>query len=213
MKIDPITGLLDATRQAPSPNSDDRPTGTVIDLIVIHGISLPPGEFGGPWIDALFANALDPSAHPYFATIAELRVSAHLLIRRNGELVQYVPFHRRAWHAGASQYAGRSRCNDFSIGIELEGVDDLPYDDRQYTPLAAVIRTLWQAYPTITPDRLAGHADIAPGRKTDPGPAFDWVRLWRLLNEERFQDDVLHSERPPVATLASAPRVAPQNSS
>jgi len=213
MRIDPVTGLLNAARQVLSPNSDDRPAGVAIDLIVIHGISLPPGAFGGPWIDALFANTLDPAAHPYFAAVAGLRVSAHLLIRRDGEVVQYVPFHRRAWHAGASQYAGRSGCNDFSIGIELEGADHLPYDDRQYTPLAAVIRTLWQAYPTITPDRLAGHADIAPGRKTDPGPAFDWARLWRLLNEARFQDDALHSERPPVATLASAPRVASQNPS
>ena len=183
MKIDPITGLLDATRQAPSPNSDDRPAGAAVELIVIHGISLPPGEFGGPWIDALFTNTLDPAAHPYFAAVAGLRVSAHLLIRRDGEVVQYVPFHRRAWHAGESVYAGRRCCNDFSIGIELEGADHIPYDDRQYPLLATVIRALWQAYPTITPDRLAGHADIAPGRKTDPGPAFDWARLRRFVGK------------------------------
>jgi AmpD protein len=184
MRVDPETGLLDAARYRPSPNCDDRPASLAVDLIVVHGISLPPGEFGGPWIDALFANLLDPAAHPYFPAIAGLRVSAHLLIRRNGELVQYVPFHRRAWHAGESGYAGRRRCNDFSIGIELEGADHLPYDDRQYEPLAAAIIALRQTYPAITPDRLAGHSDIAPGRKTDPGPAFDWPRLGRLLAED-----------------------------
>lgn len=182
MRIDPITGLLDVARYQPSPNHDDRPDRLAVDLIVIHGISLPPGEFGGPWIEALFTNTLDPAAHPYFQSIASLRVSAHLLIGREGEVVQFAPFHRRAWHAGASEYAGRSRCNDFSVGIELEGVDHLPYDDRQYPCLAAVIAALRDAYPTITPERLVGHADIAPGRKTDPGPAFDWARLRRLLN-------------------------------
>ena len=183
MRIERASGLLDAARQRPSPNRDDRPAGFAVDLIVVHGISLPPGEFGGPWIDALFTNVLDPDAHPYFQAIAGLRVSAHLLIRRDGELVQYVPFHRRAWHAGESHYAGRSRCNDFSVGLELEGADHLPYDDRQYPRLAAVIAALRTTYPTLTPDRLAGHADIAPGRKTDPGPAFDWARLRRLLGD------------------------------
>ncbi len=154
-----------------------------VDLVVVHGISLPPGEFGGPWIDALFTNTLDPDAHPYFRAIADLRVSAHLLIRRDGDLAQYVPFHRRAWHAGASNFAGRSRCNDFSIGIELEGADRIPYDDRQYSRLAAVVAVLRTTYPTLAPDRLVGHADIAPGRKTDPGPAFDWARLRRLLGD------------------------------
>lgn len=181
MRIDPATGLLDAARYLPSPNCDDRPAGVGVDLIVVHGISLPPGEFGGPWIDALFANTLDPAAHPYFQAIAGLRVSAHLLIRRDGELAQYVPFHRRAWHAGESVHAGRRRCNDFSIGVELEGADHLPYDDRQYERLAAAIMTLRRVYPAITPDRLIGHSDIAPGRKTDPGPAFDWTRLRHLL--------------------------------
>ena len=185
MRIDPVTGLLDVARYQPSPNGDDRPPGTVADLIVIHGISLPPGQFGGSWIDALFTDRLDPSAHPYFQTIAGLRVSAHLLIRRDGELIQYVPFHRRAWHAGVSEYAGRLRCNDFSIGIELEGADDIAYDDRQYPALATVILALWQTYPAMTPERLIGHADIAPGRKTDPGPAFDWVRLRQLLVKRR----------------------------
>ncbi len=179
--IDPASGLLAGVRYLPSPNRDARPPGMPADLIVVHGISLPPGEFGGPWIDALFTNRLDPGAHPYFQTIAGLRVSAHLLIRRDGEPVQYVPFHERAWHAGVSHYGGRERCNDFSIGIELEGSDETPYTDRQYAQLAAVIRALRSAYPTLTPERLAGHADIAPGRKTDPGPAFDWARLHRLL--------------------------------
>lgn len=183
MRIDRTSGLLDAARQQPSPNCDDRSPGVAADLIVVHGISLPPSEFGGPWIDALFTNALDPSAHPYFQAIAGLRVSAHLLIRRTGEVVQYAPFHQRAWHAGASSFAGRSGCNDFSIGIELEGADHLPYDDRQYERLARVIAALRTAYPALTPDRLVGHADIAPGRKTDPGPAFDWARLRRLLGD------------------------------
>ncbi len=183
MRIDPAMGLLEGARYRPSPNCDDRPAGSNVDLIVVHGISLPPGEFGGPWIDALFLNRLDPAAHPYFQGIAHLRVSAHLLIRRDGELAQYVPFQRRAWHAGESIYAGRSHCNDFSVGIELEGADHLPYDDRQYPRLAAIIQALRDAYPAITPERLIGHADIAPGRKTDPGPAFDWDRLRRLLGE------------------------------
>jgi AmpD protein len=183
VRVEPATGLLDADRFRPSPNCDDRPAGVAVDLIVVHGISLPPGEFGGPWIDALFANTLDPTAHPYFQSVAALRVSAHLLIRRDGETVQYVPFHRRAWHAGQSVYAGRPRCNDFSIGIELEGADHRPYDDRQYSRLAAVVAALRAAYPTIPPERLAGHSDIAPGRKTDPGPAFDWTRLRRMLGD------------------------------
>jgi AmpD protein len=181
LKLDPGAGLVSPARQAPSPNCDDRPPGVAIDLIVIHGISLPPGEFGGPWIDALFSNTLDPAAHPYFREIQALKVSAHLLIRRTGELVQYVSLLRRAWHAGQSCFAGRERCNDFSIGIELEGTDTLPYTDPQYQRLAAVIRLLRDAYPAITPERLVGHCDIAPGRKTDPGASFDWRRLQRLL--------------------------------
>lgn len=181
MRIDPHTGLLDAARQLPSPNADERPAHCPPELIVIHGISLPPGRFGGPWIDALFTNRLDPEAHPYFRGIAGLKVSAHLLVRRDGALVQYVPFHRRAWHAGRSVYQGRECCNDFSIGIELEGVDDRPYAFVQYARLAAVIRALLAAYPTLSPRRIVGHSDIAPGRKTDPGPAFDWAQLRVLL--------------------------------
>ncbi|MEX2575149.1 MAG: 1,6-anhydro-N-acetylmuramyl-L-alanine amidase AmpD [Halofilum sp. (in: g-proteobacteria)] len=152
-----------------------------MELVVIHGISLPPGEFGGPGIDQLFTNELDPCAHPYFSEIAALRVSAHLLIRRDGEVVQYVPFHERAWHAGRSCWEGREECNDFAIGIELEGVDDIPYTENQYRRLAQVVGALATAYPGITTTGLAGHCDVAPGRKTDPGPAFDWDRLTALL--------------------------------
>jgi N-acetyl-anhydromuramoyl-L-alanine amidase len=175
--VDRASGLLAAARQVASPNQDARPGGARPELIVIHCISLPPGEFGGPWIDRLFTNRLDPSLHPYFEEIAALRVSAHLLIRRDGELVQYVPFHRRAWHAGESHWCGRARCNDFSIGIELEGTDDGAYTTAQYRRLAASIRALCRAYPTLSPARLAGHSEIAPGRKSDPGPGFDRARL------------------------------------
>lgn len=182
MIIDPDTGLLQQARWAPSPNADDRPPGTVIDAVIIHGISLPPGEFGGPWIEHLFTNRLEPSAHPYFEEIAALRVSSHLLIRRPGELVQYVSFARRAWHAGASCLDGRTCCNDFSIGIELEGTDDLPYEEIQYQRLAQVLRALMRTYPAISPERIVGHCDVAPGRKTDPGEAFDWRRLRASLD-------------------------------
>ena len=154
-----------------------------VSLVVIHGISLPPGEFGGPWIDALFTNTLDPDAHPYFAEVAGLTVSAHLLVRRDGELVQYVPFDRRAWHAGRSCHHGRENCNDFSIGIELEGTDEIPYTAQQYTVLAAVLALLEQHYPACV-GHLAGHSDIAPGRKTDPGPSFDWAALAQLREGE-----------------------------
>lgn len=188
MHIDRASGLLNAARYLPSPNCDPRPLGVSIDLIVIHGISLPPGTFGGAWIDALFTNTLDPNAHPYFAQIAALRVSAHVLIRRNGVITQYVPFTLRAWHAGTSAYAGRSACNDFSIGIELEGADTIPYTDAQYVALAALINTLWDTYPELQRRHLAAHSEIAPGRKTDPGPAFDWGYLRRLLQwNERCQ--------------------------
>lgn len=174
-------GWLEGAARRPSPNADERPAGCLPELIVVHNISLPPGEFGGPWIDALFGNALPPDAHPYFAAVAGLRVSAHLLVRRDGSLVQYVPFHRRAWHAGVSFYGLRERCNDFSIGIELEGVDDVPYEGAQYAQLAESVAALLAAYPTLSRERISGHADIAPGRKTDPGPSFDWGRLRREL--------------------------------
>jgi AmpD protein len=154
-----------------------------IDLLVIHNISLPPGQFDGPWIDALFTNTLDPAIHPYFREILGFRVSAHLLIRRAGELIQYVPFHRRAWHAGRSSFAGRENCNDFSIGIELEGSDEVAYTDLQYQRLREIIKALRQTYPAITGERITGHSNIAPGRKTDPGSAFDWARLRGALEE------------------------------
>lgn len=183
--INGASGLLATAIFLPSPHCDTRPQGVVPDLIVIHGISLPPGEFGGAWIDDLFLGRLDPAAHPYFAGIAHLRVSAHLLIRRDGSVTQYVPFHLRAWHAGASAFEGRAGCNDFSIGIELEGTDDLPYTEAQYAALARVIAALQQAYPSLR--AIAGHADIAPGRKTDPGASFDWRRLAEGLVDEQMQ--------------------------
>lgn len=182
MNIDRATGLLDRARFVPSPNCDDRPGGgEAFDLILVHGISLPPGEFGGDWIQDLFTNRLDASRHPYFGELKGMKVSAHLLITRTGALTQFVPFHRRAWHAGRSEYAGRTQCNDFSIGIELEGTDDVPYEDIQYQRLAHVIEALLRTYPKLSQDSIAGHQHVSPGRKTDPGPAFDWTRLDRLL--------------------------------
>lgn len=181
MEIDVTSGLLREARWCESPNQDARPAPQDIELIVIHGISLPPGEYGGPAIEALFTNCLDPHGHPYFEAIAQLRVSAHLLIRRDGELVQFVPFHRRAWHAGESCYRQRGSCNDFSIGIELEGVDDCPYADIQYTALAQVVDGLLNTYPRLAAQHIVGHCDIAPQRKSDPGPAFDWGRFGDML--------------------------------
>jgi len=170
-------GIARTARQIPSPNCDDRPQGAAITLLVVHNISLPPGEFGGTGIVELFTNRLDPEAHPYFATVAALKVSAHFLVRRDGALIQFVPCGQRAWHAGASSWRGREGCNDFSIGVELEGADDVPYDLRQYATLGGLTRALLRRYPIAD---LAGHSDIAPGRKTDPGPAFDWVRYRSL---------------------------------
>jgi AmpD protein len=181
LRVDVASGWLIPVRRVESPNCDPRPPGVETDLIVVHGISLPPGEFGGPWIDRLFCNTLPPEAHPYFAQIWEMKVSTHVLIDRKGELTQYVPFNLRAWHAGPSSYAGRDACNDFSIGIELEGTDSSVYEERQYHVLAHLIVLLCRAYPTLSPSRLVGHSDIAPGRKTDPGPAFDWPRLRTLV--------------------------------
>lgn len=174
-------GWLSAAQHLASPNCDARSAGSAIDLLVVHGISLPPGEFGGMHIAELFTNRLDPDAHPYFAEIAHLRVSAHLLIRRDGELCQFVPFTRRAWHAGVSCFDGREACNDFSIGIELEGTDTQAYTDAQYAQLAATAQVLMANYPAITPSRIVGHSDIAPGRKTDPGRAFDWHKLKQMI--------------------------------
>ena len=167
--------------QTPSQNCDERPEPADISLLVIHCISLPPGEFGTDYIDRLFCNRLGPDEHPYFKEIYQLKVSAHLLIKRDGSCVQYVPFDKRAWHAGKSTYEGRERCNDFSIGIELEGTEYIDYTDRQYEQLAAVIRALLEAYPKLSTQRIVGHSDIAPGRKADPGASFDWQRLLGLL--------------------------------
>lgn len=181
MRIDTATGWLEGVRRIESPNRDARPTGCEPELIVIHGISLPPGEFGGAGIDALFCNALDPNAHPYYRTICDLRVSSHALISRSGEVTQYVSFGDRAWHAGESCYRGRRACNDFSVGIELEGTDDSAYERAQYERLAQLIDVLGGAYPSLRNADIVGHCDIAPGRKTDPGPSFDWARLRGLL--------------------------------
>jgi len=172
------TGLIEPASQCVSPNHDERPAGIVPVLVIIHGISLPPGEFGGSEIEALFTNTLDFDAHPYFAEIRGLQVSAHLLIRRDGSVIQFVPFTMRAWHAGESCFRGQSCCNDYSIGIELEGEDETAYDDRQYVTLQRVLNAIFDAYPAITAREVAGHCDIAPGRKRDPGPAFDWLRLY-----------------------------------
>jgi N-acetyl-anhydromuramoyl-L-alanine amidase len=184
-QVDPLAGVLHGAVQIASPNCDARPCGVEADLIVIHGISMPPGEFGGPWIEHLFTNSLPRDAHPYFAEVGALRVSSHLLIQRDGRVTQFVKFTERAWHAGLSSFQGRAACNDFSIGIELEGTDTLAYEALQYHVLARTVAALCAAYPRLSPDRLAAHSDISPGRKTDPGPAFDWPRARRLIAQAR----------------------------
>lgn len=178
------SGLLNTAYFILSPNYDQRPANTNINLIVLHGISLPPGVFGGPWVNLLFTNKLDPDAHPSFQKLINVRLSTHLFINRYGIIFQYVPFHLRAWHAGESRYNGISHCNDYSIGIELEGYDYIPYADCQYQKLALVIFALRNVYNQITLDRITGHSDIAPHRKTDPGPAFDWHKLRFSLNSK-----------------------------
>lgn len=182
MRVDSLTGLLEGVRYVASPHCDDRPTDATVDLLVIHGISLPPNQFGGPFIEALFMGTLDPHAHPYFQQLAGVRVSAHALIRRDGSIIQFVPFTQRAWHAGQSNFCGRSRCNDFSIGIELEGADHIPYTPEQYASLAEVTQAILAAFPNIGWNTIAGHSDIAPERKNDPGPTFDWVRYRKALS-------------------------------
>jgi AmpD protein len=189
VKVDLSNGLIDGVRFVASPNCDDRPDKILTTLIVIHGISLPPRQYGGPWIDALFTNTLPTDQHPYFAEISHLKVSSHLLIRRDGEIVQYVPFYKRAWHAGISCYADEENCNNFSIGIELEGSDDEPYEEIQYQQLSKTINALIDAYPSLSRERVAGHSDIAPGRKTDPGEAFDWSKLEHWLSMETNNTD------------------------
>lgn len=181
MNIDPISHLIDPVCFLDSPHCDLRPVGVPIDMIVIHGISLPPGEFGTGAIDRFFCGVLDATEHPYFATIAAARVSAHILISRAGVVTQFVPFDKRAWHAGVSTFQGRDACNDFSIGIELEGTDECAYEPIQYQTLALLINALMARYPDITAERIVRHSDIAPGRKTDPGPMFNWALLKTLL--------------------------------
>jgi AmpD protein len=170
-------GWLGAARRVASPNFNPRPAGSCPELIVVHGISLPPGCYGGGEVEAFFCNSLRADDHPYFAEIINLRVSAHFLITRCGELVQFVDTDSRAWHAGVSEWRGRENCNDFSIGIELEGCDEEPYADPQYATLNTLINILRNQYPRIERDAIVGHSEIAPGRKTDPGPSFDWSRL------------------------------------
>ncbi len=180
-----IDGQLIGARQVPSPNYNQRPEHTEIQLVVVHNISLPPSQFGGGYIEQFFQNQLDWSEHPYFQSIEGMQVSAHLLILRSGEVLQFVNFNDRAWHAGRSIYLGKKECNDYSIGIELEGSDDLPFDEVQYVALAQVTAALQAAYPKIL-QHLAGHSDIAPGRKTDPGPIFDWVKYRTLLQQHKI---------------------------
>jgi AmpD protein len=181
LAIDAAAGLLLGARQVLSPYCDARPAPALPELILVHGISLPAGEFGGPWIDRLFTGNLPAAAHPDFRERAALRVSAHVLIRRDGELTQYVPFTERAWHAGVSAYRGRSGCNDFSVGIELEGTDETPYTEHQYAQLVQLSAALIGAYPSLSAEHLVGHCDVAPGRKTDPGASFEWPRLRAAL--------------------------------
>ena len=182
MKASPLQidemGCLEGVRFIPSPNCDERPAGCAIDLLVIHNISLPPEEFGGDSVIELFTNRLDPEAHPYYQTLRDLKVSTHFFIRRDGEIIQFVPCKKRAWHAGVSSWQGRARCNDFSIGIELEGSDAMPFTVNQYEALIALTLALKKAYPITG---IAGHSDISPGRKTDPGPCFDWERYRAAL--------------------------------
>lgn len=175
------SGWLPSARVLPSPNFDERPLGSEVELLVIHAISLPPGQFGGPYIEHLFSNCLDVEAHPYFATVAGLRVSAHFLIPRDGQVIQFVDVFARAWHAGNSMWRGRTRCNDFSVGVELEGCDELPFTIVQYTQLAKLLKELFVLLPALCVDSLVGHNHIAPARKTDPGPHFDWDHLRHLL--------------------------------
>lgn len=171
-------GNLPGARRVVSPNCDERPAGEQVRLLVVHAISLPPGKFGGAGVEQLFTNTLDAAAHPYYAEISSLKVSAHFFIRRDGSVIQFVPAHLRAWHAGASEWRGRQRCNDFSVGIEVEGCDDKPFSEIQYIRLGRLVRVLCKSFPI---EDVVGHAHVAPDRKTDPGPCFDWTRLAKML--------------------------------
>jgi len=186
MQLDPASGWCHGVQVCPSPNFNERPRGE-ISLLVIHNISLPPAQFATGKVQEFFQNRLDVTEHPYFAGIADLRVSAHFLIERDGTVTQFVSCLERAWHAGVSMFEGRETCNDFSVGIELEGTDDLPFTDEQYRALTALTRQLQKRFPAITDQRICGHSDIAPGRKTDPGPAFDWARYLAALAQEEGQ--------------------------
>ncbi|MBF7142891.1 MULTISPECIES: 1,6-anhydro-N-acetylmuramyl-L-alanine amidase AmpD [Pseudomonas] len=180
VRLDPVSGWCHGVRHCPSPNFNTRP-GDDVSLLVIHNISLPPGEFGTGKVVEFFQNRLDPAEHPYFQSISSLTVSAHFMIEREGDIIQFVSCRDRAWHAGVSTFEGRAGCNDFSIGIELEGTDDLPYTEAQYRSLARLAEQLQSLYPAIAPSTVQGHCHIAPGRKTDPGPAFDWDRFRSTL--------------------------------
>lgn len=193
MQVD-RAGCLDGVTFIPSPNFDERPAGCLINLLVIHNISLPPDEFGGDGVIELFTNSLDPEAHPYYRAIHDRRVSAHFFIRRDGETIQFVPCEKRAWHAGESCWQGKNRCNDFSIGIELEGSDTTPFTEAQYAALSALTQTLQKKYPITN---IAGHSDIAPGRKTDPGPCFDWERYLDTLAVAKEVGPALKEESNP----------------
>jgi len=174
--------IITSAKWCPTANYNERPTAD-INMLVVHNISLPPEQFGGSYIEDFFCNQLDCTLHPYFETIKDLQVSAHLLIKRDGSVVQFVPFNKRAWHAGRSEFEGQVECNDFSIGIELEGSDHINYDKRQYEVLAQVTELLLETYPAMNPERIVGHSDIAPGRKTDPGASFDWPKYKNLINK------------------------------
>lgn len=180
MLLDPVTGWCAGVRHCPSAHCNERPQGE-ISLLVLHNISLPPGQFGTGKVQEFFTSGLNASEHAYFAGIADMRVSAHFFIERDGQISQFVSCLQRAWHAGVSSFAGRDNCNDFSLGIELEGTDDLPYSEAQYDALVPLVQQLLAAYPALSVERICGHCDIAPGRKTDPGPAFDWPRLRTAL--------------------------------
>mgnify|MGYP003609811653 FL=1 len=180
MLLDPVTGWCAGVRHCPSAHCNERPQGE-ISLLVLHNISLPPGQFGTGKVQEFFTSGLNASEHAYFAGIADMRVSAHFFIERDGQISQFVSCLQRAWHAGVSSFSGRDNCNDFSLGIELEGTDDLPYSEAQYDALVPLVQQLLAAYPALSVERICGHCDIAPGRKTDPGPAFDWPRLRTAL--------------------------------